>query len=149
MLTRRQMPAQTAFIMKRIIILTLAVVGCICIAGTNEQPNKLESYFAFPRAVISMNGPDEQVISDCSSCIIRSHSQPEPRFSDGHKFKDGTWAKWELVRKTEYGDVYLIVVERPSITVTVTPVLFGGKTQTVFLTTNLTINILPEHPKRK
>jgi hypothetical protein len=144
---QRRSPARIMNIMKGIIILVIAAISCSCNAG-KDKPLDTDSYFAYPRAVILIASGDEKAIADCSGCYSRpTPQQPEPYFSSGQEFENGLSVTWEFVRKTEYGDVYLIVVDRPNKPESVTPVLFNGKAQMIVSTKDLTVQILPAHPK--
>ena len=144
--------------MKRIIVLALAIAFAItalsysCMAGSNK-PGDMDSYFNFPRATIIMESGKTKSVVECSAnhtFPIPPGPNPEPYFGSGMVFANetGIEAYWEFVRKTDYGDVYLIIVDRPNKPEAVTPVLFAGKAQTIISTNDLTIQMLPARPDK-
>lgn len=139
--------------MKSLTTLVFMIVSCLCLVGA-EKSFDTARYFAFPRAVIAIETADIKTIADCSGCFSQpTANQPEPKFSGGHKFTNGTLSgtvvTWELVRKTSHGDVYLIVVTQPDKSESVTPIVFTGKALSIITTSNLTVRILPDHPEKE
>ena len=102
-----------------------------------------DSYFAYPRATLVAESNGGKVSVELSRNFIHpSAYQPAPRFCGGHYLPGGTLVEWQLVRKTEHGDVYLITTQRPGAESVVTPVLFAGAAKTLVATNDLTVRIL-------
>ncbi|MCD6049268.1 MAG: hypothetical protein K0Q55_671 [Verrucomicrobia bacterium] len=127
----------------------------VVILGLGVQPSigaeiDTDRYFAFPRATLVTESNGAKVTTELSrNFAIPTSPQSEPKFSSGHKFENSVTVQHEFLRKTEYGDVYLVVVVRPGSPDNPIPVLFRGTEQVVIATKDLTVRILPGVPPKK
>ncbi|HWF19003.1 MAG TPA: hypothetical protein VG754_07025 [Verrucomicrobiae bacterium] len=135
--------------MKRAIGFLFVITACLFIAWA-EKPLNPDSYFAYPRAAIVIESGKTKSEAECSKTYsVPTKQDMEPHFRSGTEFEGGISVDWEFVRQTEFGDVYLIAIDRPGKPQNVVPVLFKGKAQTIISTNDLSVMILPEYHKKK
>jgi len=132
----------------RFILLLAVFVGSFAWASEPKTLPNRDRFFVYPRATLVAKSGSGSVVAELS----RNYSQPtkeqsEPHFSSSHEFQNGASVGWELVRRTEHGDVYLIITQRPHAKEVVTPVLFSGRKLIVLSADDLTVEIFPEPPK--
>ena len=134
--------------MRYLLLLIAVLVGSFAWASESKTSPDTGRLFAYPRATLVAKSGGGSVVAE----LARNYSQPtkeqpEPHFSSGTEFQNGASVNWELVRRTEQGDVYLIITKRPHARQIIAPVLFSGRTLTVLSAGDLTVEILPEPPK--
>lgn len=107
----------------------------------------IDRFLAFPQAFVVLESGGTQTIEEVSRKFIPAPTAQEQKFRGAHTFADGTFVQWDMVRKTDYGDIYLIVTERPGSEPVAKPVLFAGAPQTIVATKGVTVRILPRNPR--
>jgi hypothetical protein len=131
------------------LLVTTAALGLALLRSAGADIDT-DHYFVFPRATLVAESGKGKVTSELSRNFAHpTPQQPEPKFSSGHEFQNGIAVNWQFLRKTEHGDVYLVVMKRPGSKSRPVPVLFTGSEQTVFATNDLTVRILPQPPSKK
>jgi hypothetical protein len=131
------------------IIIATVTLGLALLCGIGAEIDS-DRYFAFPRATLVAESGKQKVTAELSRNFAHpTPQQPEPKFSSGHEFSKDVSVHWEFLRKTEFGDVYLVVIKRPGSPSDPVPVLFRGSEQTVIATNDLTVRILPKVPSKK
>ncbi len=132
------------------LIIILGVFNFTLRLGIGAEVVDTDSYFAFPRATMIAESHSAKVTEPVSRNFVHPTSpQTKPSFSSGHKFETGAEVQWEFLRKTEYGDVYLVITKLPGASRKAVPLLFDGTEQTVIETKDLIVRILPKAPPQK
>ena len=132
----------------RFILLSAIFVGSFARATEPLTSAETDHYFVYPRATLVAKSGRDSLVSELSRNYSQpTKAQPEPHFSSGGEFQNGASVGWELVRRTEHGDVYLIFTQLPHAKPVVTPVLFCGRKLIVSSADDLTVEIWPERPK--
>jgi hypothetical protein len=130
-------------------IIATIILGLVLLQGIGAEIDA-DSHFAFPRATLVAESGNGKVTAELSRNYAHpTPKQPEPKFSSGHEFGNGVAVNWQFLRKTEYGDVYLVVTKHPGSLSKPIPVLFTGTDQTVIATNDLIVRIIPEVPSKK
>jgi hypothetical protein len=111
------------------------------------------SYFSYPDAQINIWIGDDHAKSIASE----NHSNPTiagevPSFNGGHENAQGGRADgvhWRFIEKTDFGDLYLIDVEKGDTSIKAVPVLYTGSPVEVYKHDDIRVVIQPVSSKVK
>jgi hypothetical protein len=108
--------------------------------------------FRYPQATLVIeSGSHKQTLSIARNSFIPTalHGSSCVQYAGGIAFDTGAGVTWEFLGKTEHGDVYLFMIQRPGMKgmkKEVTPILFTGVAQELAQFADLRVELLPELP---
>jgi hypothetical protein len=125
-------------------LLTLLLYGF----GCAKRP---DSDFMYPQAILVIeSGSTKQTLSIARYSFKPTGGSSCVRHAGGIAFETGAAVTWELVGRTDYGDVYLFMIQRPGMKgmkkEDLTPILFKGVAQELAQFPDLRVELLPKLP---
>ena len=133
--------------MKRTLFFFGLLTLLLCGFGCAKRP---DSDFMYPQATLVVeSGSSKETLSIARYSFIPSNGSSCVRHAGGISFDTGAAVTWELVGKTDHGDVYLFMLQRPGMKgmkEEVAPILFKGVAQELAQFADLRVELLPKLP---
>jgi hypothetical protein len=127
------------------ILLTIATLS----SSISAEDRDWKSYFKYPdsRIVITIGSDTSRSVPYKNHSVPRNESE-QPLFLGGFGTEgqrpDNPSVTWKFIQKTEYGDLYLFVIETGASFPRAIPALFtGSATELVYHRDNITVQIDP------
>jgi len=130
--------------MKRTLFFFGLLTLLLCGFGCAKRP---DSDFMYPQATLVVeSGSSKEILSIARYSFIPSNGSSCVQHAGGISFDTGAAVTWELVGKTDHGDVYLFMLQRPGMKEEVTPILFKGVAQELAQFADLRVELLSKLP---
>jgi hypothetical protein len=144
--------ADTTF-MKVIVSLLFTIFATLAF-NVFAAPPDVSQYLNYPNTTLVATAKAESSrivirIADNFDQPKKKHSPPRFYSNSITEITDNVSLDYEMFKKTDYGDLYLIIIHRSGQKDVPYPVLFTGSTQTAVDAPDVKVELLPNPPVKK
>ena len=126
-------------------IIQFFAIIVLAFLGHAETPDPAQS-FCYPHATLVMTASDQRSATIFAKNALQPNDGSSPTFRGSDLVPPDARLAWELVRKTDYGDLYVFVLRKPGQKDSAFAVLFSGTSQTIVDKPGVKVELLPEPP---